>query len=225
LIVEDFIMQQLIAANQADNTSSKITIVYVLVYFCNGAVVFWPAIQFCLLKSPTEYIDRAKSALKRLSSGRLGSDQNDDGNKLDGSESPGSEMVVAESKNISKKRDVIVCDMVYYSELIKLTTLQEQQALSETAPLYTPEQGIPNRTGQHNFNLKSLLTFMCLAEQEMKPIAAKDSDINISSESPAWVSLAAPALLQIPLRIVPSPGISKSEENESLVHIQVIGPI
>ena len=70
LIVEDYIKQQLAAANQSDNTNDKTAIIYALVYLCNGAVVAWPAIQFLLLKSPAEYAESIRSYIKKKAGGR-----------------------------------------------------------------------------------------------------------------------------------------------------------
>ncbi len=72
LIVEGYIQAQLAAANQAGHgdTKGKNSIIYALVYLCNGAVVGWPAIQFLLLKSPMEYVDKARKKIKALASGQ-----------------------------------------------------------------------------------------------------------------------------------------------------------
>jgi hypothetical protein len=70
LIVEDYIKQQLAAANQSDGGSSKLVIIYGLVYLCNGAVVGWPAIQLVLLNSPADIAAEAQSKVKALASGK-----------------------------------------------------------------------------------------------------------------------------------------------------------
>jgi hypothetical protein len=70
LIVEDYIKQQLAAANQSDGGSSKLVIIYGLVYLCNGAVVGWPAIQLVLLNSPADIAAEVQSKVKALASGK-----------------------------------------------------------------------------------------------------------------------------------------------------------
>jgi hypothetical protein len=69
LIVEEFISEQLAAANESDNTSIKTSIIHALVFLCNGAVVGWPIIQFLLLKSPLEIVEIIQAKIKNLTSG------------------------------------------------------------------------------------------------------------------------------------------------------------
>ena len=57
-------MQQLQAANQSGDTSDKTTIIYFLMYICNVAVIGWPIIQYLLVKSPGEYIEKIQTAFK-----------------------------------------------------------------------------------------------------------------------------------------------------------------
>jgi hypothetical protein len=64
LIIEDYISAQLAVANESDNTSYKTSVIYVLVYLCNGAVAGWPAIQLLLLKSPFEIVEIIQANIK-----------------------------------------------------------------------------------------------------------------------------------------------------------------
>ena len=65
LIVEDYIQQQLIAANQADSTGPQSIIIYILIYFCNGAVMAFPVIQKLLQKSPARYAEDILHTIKK----------------------------------------------------------------------------------------------------------------------------------------------------------------
>jgi hypothetical protein len=87
LIVEDYISSQLATSNESNNTSSQTSIIYALIYLCNGAVVGWPVIQFLLLKSPLEIVEMIQAKIKKLSSGNLNaiiSDDSDDSDDSDG---------------------------------------------------------------------------------------------------------------------------------------------
>ena len=63
LIVEDYILQALQAAGEADTTSSQTFIIYWLVYICNLAVICWPIIQFLLMTRKADYRKNAKALL------------------------------------------------------------------------------------------------------------------------------------------------------------------
>jgi hypothetical protein len=79
LIVEGYIQAQLAAANQTGDTEGKNSIIYALIYLCNGAVVGWPIIQ--LLKSPLEYFDMARQKIKALASGKAEEPYSDEDDK------------------------------------------------------------------------------------------------------------------------------------------------
>ena len=65
LIVEDFIQQQLMAANQADTTGQESSIIYFLVYTCNGAVIVFPVLQMLFQTSPAKYAEDTLNTLKK----------------------------------------------------------------------------------------------------------------------------------------------------------------
>ena len=83
LIVEDYISAQLVAANENDNTSNTTSIIYALVYLCNGSVVGWPIIQLLLLKSPLEIVEIIRAKIKKLASGKFITCDNSDDSDSD----------------------------------------------------------------------------------------------------------------------------------------------